>query len=512
MSLRHLVIVLGDQLDPASAAFDGFDPGRDLIWMAELPEESTHVWSNKARITYFLSAMRHFGEALKARAIPLQYLRLGEHPHTGFDTALQAQIASDPPEKLVVVQPGDYRSLATLGKVAEQAGVPLEVRPDGHFLISLDDFRTWMAGRKAPRLEHFYRAMRKDTGLLMDGKDPVGGAWNFDRENRKPFGRAGPGMIPTPLGFAPDATTRAVIEDVQQHFADHPGSLAHFDWPVTPEQAEAALQDFVRHRLPAFGPFQDALWTGEPVLYHSRLAAAMNLKLISPLRVIEAAVDASERGDAPLASVEGFVRQILGWREYVRGLYWTRMPDYLDGNHLDAHEALPAFYWTGETDMHCLAETIRQTLDHGYAHHIQRLMVTGLFALLLGVEPRQVHAWYLAVYVDAVEWVELPNVLGMSQFADGGLMASKPYVASGKYIQRMSNYCADCPFDPADASGEMACPFTVLYWDFLMRHEQRFRNHPRAGMQWRNLDRLGDEQRAGIQSRAEAIRQKLQSG
>lgn len=366
-----------------------------------------------------------------------------------------------------------------------------------------------MAGRKAPRLEHFYRAMRKQTGLLMDGKDPVGGSWNFDQQNRKPFGRAGPGMIPEPLGFAADEITRAVINDVGHHFSDHPGSTAHFDWPVTPEQAAAALEDFVRHRLPAFGPFQDALWTGEPFLYHSRLAAAMNLKLISPRVVLDAAVAAGARGDAPLASVEGFVRQILGWREYVRGLYWTRMPDYLDWNHLDAQAALPAFYWTGDTDMHCLAQTIRQTLDYGYAHHIQRLMVTGLFALLLGVEPRQVHAWYLAVYVDAVEWVELPNVLGMSQFADGGLMGSKPYVASGKYIQRMSNYCASCPFDPADASGEMACPFTALYWDFLMRHEERFRHHPRAGMQWRHLDRLQDEQRSRIRSRAEAIRRHL---
>ena len=511
MSLRRLVIVLGDQLDPASAAFDGLDPQHDLAWMAELPEESAHVWSHKARISYFLSAMRHFAETLEARAIPLRYLRLGEHPYPGFETALLAQIASTGSEQLVVVQPGDYRTLKTLRQVADQAGVPLEVRPDRHFLTDLDDFQTWMTGRKAPRLEHFYRAMRKETGVLMDGKDPVGGSWNFDQQNRKPFGRAGPGMIPEPLGFAADAITRAVINDVEHHFAGHPGSLAQFDWPVTPEQAGAALEDFIRHRLPAFGPFQDALWTGEPILYHSRLAAAMNLKLISPRSVIDAAVAAGERGDAPLASVEGFVRQILGWREYVRGLYWTRMPDYLDWNHLDAHAALPAFYWTGDTDMHCLAETIRQTLDYGYAHHIQRLMVTGLFALLLGVEPRQVHAWYLAVYVDAVEWVELPNVLGMSQFADGGLMASKPYVASGKYIHRMSNYCAACPFDPADASGEMACPFTTLYWDFLMRHEGQFRNHPRAGMQWRNLDRLGDEQRARIRSRAEAVRGQVQS-
>jgi deoxyribodipyrimidine photolyase-related protein len=269
------------------------------------------------------------------------------------------------------------------------------------------------------------------------------------------------------------------------------------------------LKDFVEHRLPAFGPYQDALWSGETYLYHSRLSAAMNLGLLSPRAAVDAAIAAYRSGAAPLASVEGFVRQIIGWRELVRGLYWTRMPGYLDMNSLNAHQPLPGFYWTGETDMRCLAETIGQTLEYGYAHHIQRLMVTGLFALILGVEPRQVHAWYLAVYVDAIEWVELPNVLGMSQFADGGVMGSKPYVASGKYIQRMSNYCGQCRYNPAEATGESACPFTTLYWDFLMRHEARFRDHPRAGLQWRNLDRLDEEKRAEIRQRAKALKDQL---
>jgi deoxyribodipyrimidine photolyase-related protein len=296
---------------------------------------------------------------------------------------------------------------------------------------------------------------------------------------------------------------------VNARFAEHPGRLDRFDWPLDAAQADAALRDFVAHRLPLFGRYQDAIWAGEPWLYHSRLSAAMNLKLLSPRRVLSAAVDAWREGRAPLAAVEGFVRQILGWREYVRGVYWLRMPEFLDDNALGADQPLPALYWTGETRMACMRDALRQTLDLGYAHHIQRLMVTGLFALLLGVRPREIHAWYLAVYVDAVEWVELPNVLGMSQYADGGRMVSKPYAASGKYIQRMSNHCAGCPFDPAEALGPKACPFTTLYWDFLDRHADRFRDHPRAGMQWRNLDRLAPERLEAIRARAAALRRAL---
>jgi deoxyribodipyrimidine photolyase-related protein len=278
---------------------------------------------------------------------------------------------------------------------------------------------------------------------------------------------------------------------------------------VTRDQALAALEDFIEQRLELFGPYQDAMWRGEPWLYHARLSAALNLKLLDPREVIEAAIAAGRAGRAPLASVEGFVRQILGWREYVRGIYWHAMPGYLERNGLGAQHHLPAFYWHGDTDMQCLAQVLRQTLEYGYAHHIQRLMVTGLFALLYGVQPRQVHEWFLAVHVDAVEWVELPNTLGMSQHADGGLLGSKPYVASGRYIQRMSNYCDGCGYDPTERVGERACPFTTLYWDFLIRHEQRFAEHPRAAMQWRNLRHLDDVQRCEVQQQAQRLRAKL---
>ncbi len=351
--------------------------------------------------------------------------------------------------------------------------------------------------------------MRQRHGVLMRGGKPVGGRWNFDADNRGSFDARGPGLLPAPVSFAPDAVTSEVLALVARRFPDHPGSLDHFDWPVTPAQAHEALDDFIAHRLPAFGRYQDAMWRGEPWLYHSRLSAAMNLRLLPAAAAVDAAVAAWQRGAAPIEAVEGFVRQILGWREYVRGLYWLRMPGYLDDNALGADAPLPAFYWSGDTDYVCLREAIGQTLRHGYAHHIQRLMVTGLFALLLGVRPRAVHAWYLAVYVDAVEWVELPNVLGMSQYADGGVMASKPYVASGKYIQRMSNYCSGCRYRPDQATGAQACPFTTLYWDFLARHRERFAAHPRSALQWRSLERLDPTQRAAIAAQAQALRARL---
>jgi deoxyribodipyrimidine photolyase-related protein len=507
VTLRRLVVVLGDQLDADSAAFDDFDPAGDAVWMAEVPAESTHVWSHKARIALFLSAMRHFRERLRSRGWTVHYRELGdanEAPSLGI--ALGGDLRRLRPERAIVVEPGEWRVARELEAAAQSAGTRLDVWPDRHFLSAPAEFAAWAKGRRELRLEYWYRLLRKRTGLLMDGDAPAGGQWNYDAENRAGFGAKGPGMLPAPRAFPPDAITRDVLALVERRFADHPGRLERFDWPVTPADARAALDDFVAHRLPLFGRYQDALWNGEPWLYHSRLSAAMNLKLLHPRVVCGAAEAAWREGHAPIAAVEGFVRQILGWREYVRGLYWLRMPAYLDENALAAHEPLPAFYWTAETDAECLRDALAQTLEHGYSHHIQRLMITGLYALLLGVEPRRVHEWYLAVYVDAVEWVELPNTLGMSQYADGGVMASKPYAASGKYVDRMSNHCSRCRYRPDEAVGERACPFTTLYWDFLDRHERRFASHPRLALQVKNLQRLPAERRAAIRERAAAIR------
>ena len=508
MSGGRLVVVLGDQLDEHSAVFDGFDPQRDAVWMCEAPEEAQVVWSHKARIAIFLTAMRHFRQWLEALGWPVRYRATGEHPHGSLAQALKAEVQALRPAELVMVRAGEWRLAQALDAVATECGVPLRLVPDRHFFVEQAQFAEWMGERKQPRLEHFYRWMRRRTGLLMAGDEPEGGAWNFDAENRQSFGATRP-QPPPRLRFRPDELTREVLALVQQRYGDHPGSLDEFDWPVIREEALEALDHFVVTRLPQFGVWQDAMWTGEPWLWHSHLSAALNLQLLHPREVCEAVITAWRAGEVPLASAEGFIRQVIGWREYVRGLYWQRMLGYLAENALDAHEELPAFYWTGETDFACLADAIRQTLRYGYAHHIQRLMVTGLFALLLGARPARVHEWYLAIYVDAVEWVELPNTIGMSQYADGGLLASKPYIASGKYLQRMSNACSQCRFDPSLATGPRACPFTTLYWDFLDRHESRFEKHPRLRPQMLNLQRKTGAEREVIRQQAQHLRERL---
>jgi deoxyribodipyrimidine photolyase-related protein len=515
---RHLVIVLGDQLDRASAAFDGFDRDRDRVWMAEVAEESTHVWTHQARIAVFLAGMRHFRDRLEAEGLDVDYRALPATPQPAepatLAAALLASLARDRgsaryPETLVVVEPGEWRVQEALRGAAREAGLPLEIRPDRHFFASRDDFADHARGRKPLRLEYFYRPLREKFSVLMDDGEPAGGRWNFDAENRGAFPKSGPGTLPAPVRFAPDAVTRGVIDLVQKRFATHPGSLADFDWPVTPADARAALDDFLAHRLANFGAYQDAIWTGEPWLWHSRLSQAMNLKLLDPRDVVAGAERAWREGRAPLEAAEGFIRQVIGWREYVRGVYWHFMPEYESRNALAADRPLPGFYWTAATEMNCLRDALSQTLRHGYAHHIQRLMVTGLFALLFGVEPKRVHEWYLAVYVDAVEWVELPNTLGMSQFADGGVMASKPYCATGAYIDRMSNACKGCRFDPKKSTGPDACPFTTLYWDFLARHRKLLARNQRMRMQLANVDRKEKAELAAIRRQADALRDRL---
>jgi deoxyribodipyrimidine photolyase-related protein len=495
--------VFGDQLNQDASAFTDFDPQQDAVWMAEVDEESTHVKSAKQRTTLFLSAMRHFAADLRQKDWQVIYSAIDARDNVGtLAGELDKAIANTRPTKLVMTAPGDWRVLQSLRSVASAHGLPLDIRDDTHFFSTVRDFTQHAAGRKQLRLEFFYRELRHKTGILMDGDQPLGGQWNFDADNRGSFGKKGPGTLPPPSRFAPDAVTQEVIRLVQHRFANHPGSVDSFGWPVTRQQALEALHAFIAHRLPSFGLYQDAMWEGEVWLYHSHLSCALNLKLLNPREVLAAAVDALNQGHAPIEAVEGFVRQILGWREYVRGIYWMNMPGYVDLNTSNAHAPLPSFYWTGQTDMACLRDAIGQTLTHGYAHHIQRLMVTGLYALLLGVSPKEVHAWYLAVYVDAVEWVELPNTLGMSQYADGGLMASKPYVASGKYIDRMSNHCKGCRFNPAESIGETACPLTTLYWNYLNKHADSLAKNPRMLMQLKNLNRLSEETKLQISAQA----------
>ena len=522
---RRLIVVLGDQLDADSTVFEGFDPELDWIWMAEVSGEATHVWNSQCRISMFLAAMRHFRDRLRERGWPVAYRQLnvsgsqwsfGDRADLGLaegaeTLASQLALTLDRvrPAEVHAVDPGEWRLKDQLQGVARAAGIAWVARPDQHFFSSPEDFAAHARGRKQLRLEFFYRELRQRTGFLMDGDQPAGGQWNYDAENRESFGKQGPGFVPAPRRFPPDALTQEVLAMVQERFSSHPGSVTAFDWPLTAAEAQSTLDDFIAHRLPEFGRWQDAMWTGEPWLYHSRLSAVLNLKLLHPRTVLEATENAYRSGRVPLPAAEGFIRQILGWREYVRGVYWHSMPGYLERNALGAHQPLPRFFWTGDTEFNCLRHSLRQTLDLGYAHHIQRLMVTGLFSLLVGVHPKEVHGWYLAVYVDAVEWVELPNTLGMSQYADGGVMASKPYIATGKYIQRMSNYCQGCRFDPAQATGPKACPFTTLYWDFLARHQALLAKNPRMSLQVRNLARIAPEQLAAIGREATELRARL---
>ena len=506
--IRDLVVVLGDQLDPKAAWREGFDPGRDALWMAEVAAEANHVWSNKHRIAVFFAAMRHFAEERKEEGIDVRYARLEEtDPRNTLASLLSRFLREHRVERVRMVRPGEWRVLEDLRKAVGGAGVPLEILADTHFFATPEDFDDWAEGRKELRMEFFYREMRKREGVLLDGGKPVGGNWNFDAANRESFGREGPRDVPAPYRPRPDGITKEVLRLVEERFGDHPGDLTTFSWPVTPAEAKRALRDFIENRLPRFGEVQDAMWTDQPFLFHSRISVALNLKMLDPREAVRRAEEAYRNGHAPLEAVEGFVRQILGWREYVRGVYWRFMPGYKERNALGAEEELPRFYWDGEVPMNCLRQSVGQTLEYGYAHHIQRLMVTGLYALLLGVRPQAVHEWYLAIYVDAVEWVELPNVLGMSQYGDGGIMASKPYAATGKYIRRMSDYCRKCPFDPGKATGSDACPFTTLYWDFLDRNHDRLKGNQRLNFQLKNVERKGAPEMEKIRERAAAIRE-----
>ncbi|MBK6456053.1 MAG: cryptochrome/photolyase family protein [Gemmatimonadetes bacterium] len=506
-----LWFVLGDQLDPRFSVFRRhFDKQRDVVLMAEVSDESRHVPSHKQRTALFLSAMRHYAERLRERQVTVRYTRLDDAGNAGtLAGELRKAIDAVGPARLAITRPGEWRVLRMIERIAAQRGLPLVVHEDPHFLLTPAEFSAWANGRSELVMEHFYRMMRRKYNVLVaaDGK-PEGGEWNFDAENRKKF-KGNRATLPPRLTHAPDAITTAVLRTVDATLRDLPGDTATFNWPVTREQAVAELHDFIRHRLRHFGDYQDAMVTGEPWLYHSLLSAPMNLKLLNPREIVPLAVEAYRRGVAPLNAVEGFVRQVMGWREFIRGVYWREGPDYADRNALNQRRALPAFYWTGETEMHCLRESIGEVLRHGFGHHIQRLMVTGNFAMMAGADPRAVSDWYLGMYVDAVDWVTLPNTLGMSQHADGGVVGTKPYAASGRYIEKMGDYCTGCRFQPGTRVGEHACPFTTFYWDFLIRHEARFASNHRMALPLKHVSAMADEEKRGIAQWAEVVRGRL---
>ena len=494
--------VLGDQLTRGISSLVDLNPAEDVVLMIEAAEETTYVPHHKQKIALILSAMRHFAADLRAEGITVDYVALDAPDNTGsFTRELLRAARRHHADRIVVTEAGEWRVRSAMDTWSTLTGLDVDIRDDDRFFADHARFARWALGRKSFRMEFFYREMRRETGFLMDGGEPAGGIWNFDSENRGalPKGQATPPRIQ----FKPDTITSAVLDLVVDRFDGHFGELGEFHWACTRHDALRALEDFIATALPLFGDYQDAMKSGAPFLWHAVISPYLNIGLLTPREVCVRAEAAWRAGHAPLNAVEGFIRQILGWREYVRGIYWLSMPDYARQNVLGGSHRLPDFYWTGDTDMNCLKQAIGDTRRFAYSHHIQRLMVTGNFALLLGVSPVEISTWYRAVYADAFEWVEMPNTLGMSQFADGGLLASKPYAASGAYINRMSDFCGKCRFDVRAKTGPDACPFNYLYWAFFIRNEDVLKGNPRLGMPYRQIANMTPARRREIMSDTE---------
>ena len=489
---RALRLILGDQLTRGIASLKDLDPKIDVVLMTEVMEEASYVKHHKQKLVFLFAAMRAFAKELRSEGVTVDYVELDSAGNSGsLGGELKKAVTRHKPERIVLTEPGEWRVAEMFLDWREELDCDVIVREDDRFVCSRAEFEAWARDRKTYRMEFFYREMRRKTGLLMEGDKPEGGQWNFDPENRKSLPK---GLEPPKrLRFPPSAETKTIMALVENRFPDNFGSLDQYGWAVTRKDALKALKEFVSAALQNFGDYQDAMKAGGPFMWHGLISPYINAGLLTAAEVCEAAEKAYRNGDAPLNAVEGFIRQIIGWREYVRGIYWLKMPDYRETNHLDAKRKLPDLYWTAETDMNCLAHCVGDTRDHAYAHHIQRLMVLGNFALLAGVAPREVQDWYLLVYADAYEWVELPNVQGMVLFADGGVLGSKPYAASGAYIDRMSDYCGGCSYDVKQKVGLEACPFNYLYWDFLARNKKQLSKVQRLAMPYRTLDRMTSE-------------------
>ncbi len=492
-----LRLILGDQLSPSISSLSGCNKAEDIILMCEVLDEATYVKHHKKKIAFLLSAMRHFAEDLKKDGYRVDYITLDDCENSGsFRGEVQRALDKQAIERIVVTHPGEYRLLSDMQTWQKDFGLPVEIRPDDHFLCSSAEFEAWARGRKRIRMEYFYREMRKKYSILMDGERPVGGQWNYDADNRKP---PKDGLdIPAPFVTEPDDITQQVMNLVSVRFANHFGDLEPFHFAVTRDQAYEVLEHFISQRLARFGDYQDAMIEGEPWMYHAHISFYLNCSLLDPLDCVKAAEDAYHRMSIPLNAAEGFIRQIIGWREYIRGIYWLKMPGYAHENFFNAARDLPDFYWTAQTKMNCLHQCVLETRRNAYAHHIQRLMVLGNFALLTGIDPKQVNEWFLMVYADAYEWVELPNVSGMVLFADGGYLASKPYAAGGSYINKMSNYCEKCSYNVRKKNGPQACPLNYLYWDFLVRHRLKLEDNHRMGMMYRTYDRMTEDKKQAI--------------
>ncbi len=507
-----LRLILADQLSASISSLHGIDRDKDVVLLCEVMAEAIYVKHHKKKIAFLFASMRHFAEELKEDGLQVRYIKLDDPDNTAtFEGEVKRAIKACNPKQVIVTEPGEYRLQRIFQSWQTTLKVPVEVRSDSRFLASTDEFSVWAKDKKQLRMEFFYRDMRKKYHILMDAEGkPEGGQWNYDKENRKPPQQ---GLTsPKRMSHQKSTITHEVLQLVEKKFADHFGHLQPFHFAVTRSQALMELNHFIGTLLPRFGDYQDAMVMGEPYLYHSLISAYLNAGLLLPLEICQLAEQAYRAGTAPLNAVEGFIRQILGWREYIRGIYWLHMPQYAELNFFAAKRQLPDFYWTANTKMACVAEVVQQTEDHAYSHHIQRLMITGNFALLAGINPVEVCEWYLLVYADAYEWVELPNTLGMALYGDGGIVGSKPYAASGKYINRMSNYCESCYYHVEETLGERACPFNALYWDFIARNQNKLQGNQRMPYVFATWNKMAEDKRNAIRKQAALTFNKLDNG
>jgi deoxyribodipyrimidine photolyase-related protein len=490
---KTLRLILGDQLDKNISSLHNCDKANDVILMCEVWDEATYVKHHKKKIAFIFSAMRHFAAEIIAEGFHVHYTKLTDTGNAGsFIGEVQRAIKEYKPAKITVTHPGEYRVLQDMLGWESEFGIPVEIRDDDRFLCSIEEFKNWAGDKKGLRMEFFYREMRKKFSILLAGDNPVGGEWNYDIENRK-VPNENDLFLPQPVIFEPDEITQEVIKLVAERFGNHFGDLEPFNFAVTRTDALKALHNFIGQRLQLFGDYQDAMLQQNAWLYHSQISFYLNCGLLNPLEVVKATENAYRAKLVPLNSVEGFIRQLIGWREYVRGVYWLKMPGYENENFLDAKRKLPWFYWDAKTDMNCLHQCITNTMQNAYAHHIQRLMVLGNFALLTGIDPAEVNEWYLIVYADAYQWVELPNVTGMILFADGGYLGSKPYAASGAYINKMSNYCKSCRYKVNQKNGEDACPFNYLYWNFMIQNSAKLEKNQRLEFTYKTLAKMSED-------------------
>jgi len=505
-----LRLVLGDQLNPDHAWFDVCDSGVVYVLM-EVRQETDYVLHHAQKILALFAAMRDFALQLRAAGHRVRYVAIDDESNRqSIPDNLAALMAHYRAQRLEYQDPDEWRLDAQLRQWCAAQPFATQAVDSAHFYTTRTELAALFRGRKQWLMEHFYRRMRQRHHVLIDATGaPEGGQWNYDHDNRQPWH----GTPPPPPDARPTHDHSALWSTIQAAGVASFGQpqASQLRWPLNRGEALAWLDHFIASALPQFGRYEDAMSTRSPRLFHSQLSFALNTKMLRPQEVVDRAQAAYDAGAAPLAAVEGFIRQILGWREYVRGIYWAHMPGYAQRNALDQHTPLPGWFWTGDTRMRCLSLAIGQSLDEAYAHHIQRLMVIGNFALLAGLDPAAVHRWYLGVYIDAFEWVELPNTVGMSQFADGGLLATKPYASSAAYIDRMSDYCQGCHYDKKQKTGERACPYNALYWDFFARHQATLGRNPRLAMVYRQLGKMEDVQLQALLEHAGWVREQLET-